>query len=128
METGTSAANELHNALAVTSAGIALGSLVVGAVIFLILPRFNGGYMSGLNMQPTMITGFSDDVELGEIGEIKKSSMVVMRVTVVGSCGSLNQRLPSNLVRATPHGGTWSALARRGSDQVRWQALVQRPT
>ena len=84
IESGSSAASHLHNALGVTSAGIALGSLVVGAVIFLILPRFSGGYMSGLTMQPTMISGFSDDVELGEIGEIKKNSMVVMRVTVDG--------------------------------------------
>jgi hypothetical protein len=107
METGTSAANELHNALAVTSAGIALGSLVVGAVIFLILPRFNGGYMSGLNMQPTMITGFSDDVELGEIGEIKKSSMVVMRVTVDGG------------IQAA-HGVHWRGVALTKFDGKRW--------
>ena len=64
--------------------GIALGALLVGAVIFLILPRFSGGYMSALNMQSSMITGFSDDVELGELGEIKKNSQVVMRVTVDG--------------------------------------------
>jgi protein-glutamine gamma-glutamyltransferase len=107
METGTNAANELHNALAVTSAGIALGSLVVGAFIFLILPRFSGGYMSGLNMQPTMITGFSDDVELGEIGEIKKSSMVVMRVTVDG--GFL-----------AAHGVHWRGVALTKFDGKRW--------
>jgi hypothetical protein len=81
---GTSAASRLHNALGVTSAAIAFGSLAVGAVIFLCLPRFAGGYMSGLNLQPTLISGFSDDVELGEIGEIKKSSAVVMRINVEG--------------------------------------------
>jgi hypothetical protein len=84
IESGTSAAGELHNSLAAVSTSIALGSLAVGAVIFLLLPRFSGGYMSGLNLQPTMMSGFSDDVELGEIGEIKKSSVVVMRVTVDG--------------------------------------------
>src|SRR5437016_5042397 len=68
----------------VTSAGIAFGSLAIGAVIFLFLPRFSGGYLSGLNLQPTLISGFSDDVELGEIGEIKKSSAVVMRINVEG--------------------------------------------
>ena len=47
MESGTTAASQLHNALGVTSVGIALGSLAVGAIIFLILPRFSGGYMSG---------------------------------------------------------------------------------
>src|SRR3984893_3478797 len=84
LQNGTSAASRLHNALGVTSAAIAFGSLAVGAVIFLCLPRFAGGYMSGLNLQPTLISGFSDDVELGEIGEIKKSSAVVMRINVEG--------------------------------------------
>src|ERR1700674_2746423 len=39
IQNGTRAANRLHNALGVPSAGIAFGSLVVGAVIFLFLPR-----------------------------------------------------------------------------------------
>jgi hypothetical protein len=84
LQTGTRVAKRLHNALGATSAAIALGSLAVGAVIFLVLPRFTGGYMSGLNLQPTLISGFSDDVELGEIGQIKKSSQVVMRISVEG--------------------------------------------
>jgi hypothetical protein len=115
MESGTSAANHLHNALGVTSVGIALGSLAVGAVIFLILPRFNGGYMSGLNMQSTMITGFSDDVELGEIGEIKKSSMVVMRVTVDGG-----------MIAA--HGVRWRGVALTKFDGKRWYNDPHEPT
>src|ERR1700687_3610163 len=60
METGTASADRLHNALGITSVGIALGSLVLGGVIFLVLPRFSSRYMSGLNMQPQMISGFSD--------------------------------------------------------------------
>jgi transglutaminase-like putative cysteine protease len=115
LETGTSAANHLHNALAMTSIGIALGSLAVGAVIFLILPRFNGGYMSALNMQSTMITGFSDDVELGEIGEIKKSSMVVMRVTVDGGINAA-------------HGVRWRGVALTKFDGKRWYNDPHEPT
>jgi len=107
VESGTASANRLHNALGITSAGIALGSLAVGAVIFLILPRFSGGYMSGLNMQPTMISGFSDDVELGEIGEIKKSSRVVMRVTVDGGLQAA-------------HGVRWRGVALTKFDGKRW--------
>jgi hypothetical protein len=81
---GTRAARRLHNALGITSVAIAFGSLAIGTIIFLFLPRFTGGYMSGFNLQPTLISGFSDNVELGEIGEIKKSSMVVMRIRVDG--------------------------------------------
>jgi hypothetical protein len=115
IETGTSAANKLHNALGVTSAGIALGSLAVGAVIFLILPRYSGGYMSGLNMQPTMISGFSDDVELGEIGEIKKSSEVVMRVTVDGGMSAAQ-------------GVHWRGVALTKFDGKRWYNDPHEPT
>jgi len=115
METGTSAANEMHNALGITSVGIALGSLAVGAVIFLILPRFSGGYMSGLNMQSTMITGFSDDVELGELGEIKKNTMVVMRVTVDGGF-------------VAAHGVHWRGVALTKFDGKRWYNDLHEPT
>jgi hypothetical protein len=115
LESGTSAANQLHNALGVTSAGIAFGSLAVGAVIFLILPRFSGGYMSGLNMQPTMISGFSDDVELGEIGEIKKSSVVVMRVTVDGGINAAQ-------------GVHWRGVALTKFDGKRWYNDPHEPT
>ncbi len=61
---------------------MAVASLAAGAVIFFLIPRFNAGYLSGFSLQPSLITGFSDDVELGQIGEIKKSSAVVMRIQV----------------------------------------------
>src|SRR6267143_4232018 len=57
LQNGTRAAQRLHNALGVTSAGIAFGSLAIGAVIFLFLPRCSCGYLSGLNLQPTLISG-----------------------------------------------------------------------
>ena len=115
METGSSAATQLHNALGITSAGIALGSLAVGTIIFLILPRFSGGYMSGLNMQSTMISGFSDDVELGEIGEIKRNTMVVMRVTVDGGLNAA-------------HGVRWRGVALTKFDGKRWYNEPHEPT
>ena len=78
-------ASRLQRALGITSGIVALAALAAGAVIFFLIPRFNAGYLSGFNLQPSLITGFSDDVELGQIGEIKKSSQVVMRITVRGN-------------------------------------------
>jgi len=115
MERGTAAADRLHNALGITAVGIALGSLAVGAVIFLVLPRFSSNYMSGLNMQPTMITGFSEEVMLGEIGQIKQNSTVVMRVTVDGG---LN----------VAHGIHWRGVALSKFDGKRWYNDGHEPT
>jgi transglutaminase-like putative cysteine protease len=53
-------------------------------VIFFMLPRVTTGYLSALNLQPKLMTGFSDDVTLGEIGEIQKSGAVVMRIHIDG--------------------------------------------
>ena len=55
-----------------------------GRVLFFLIPRFTTGYLSALNLQPSLMTGFSDNVELGQIGEIKKNPAVVMRIPVDG--------------------------------------------
>jgi hypothetical protein len=77
---GTPQARRLHKALSVTSFAVAAGALLLGSVIFLVFPRVTAGYLSGLNLQPSLISGFTDNVELGQIGTIKKNSAVVMRI------------------------------------------------
>jgi protein-glutamine gamma-glutamyltransferase len=115
VESGTTAAQRLHNALGLASLGIAFGAVAMGSVIFFVLPRFNSGYMSGFNLQPTLISGFSDDVELGEIGEIKKSSVVVMRISVEG--GMIAAR-----------GMHWRGIALTEFDGKRWYNEPHEPT
>jgi protein-glutamine gamma-glutamyltransferase len=81
---GSNLASRLNHALALTSAFVAAGALVLGGVIFFVIPRFTAGYLSALNLHPTLMTGFTDNVTLGEIGEIKQSSAVVMRIRIQG--------------------------------------------
>ena len=89
IESGTPAAERLHRALTMTSVFVAGGALLVGGAIFFLIPRFTAGYMSALNLQPSsLMSGFTENVELGEIGQIKKSSVVVMRIRVAGEPGS----------------------------------------
>jgi hypothetical protein len=76
------AARRMHTALGIASGAIAVSALLIGTGIFFLLPRFSAGYLSGFNLQPSLISGFTDDVELGEIGEIKQSSALVMRIKV----------------------------------------------
>jgi protein-glutamine gamma-glutamyltransferase len=84
LEPGTPLAQKLNRALGLTSILVAVGTLVVGAAFFFIIPRFTAGYMSAINIQPTLMTGFSDSVTLGAIGKIKKNPAVVMRIKIDG--------------------------------------------
>jgi len=102
----SSAARRFYGGLAASSVFLALGSVVLGACVFFVLPRFAAGYFSYLNLRPALMTGFSDNVELGQIGEIKKSSEVVMRVRAGGL-------LPAGLVR-------WRGIALTTFDGRRW--------
>jgi transglutaminase-like putative cysteine protease len=70
----------LSRALSLAALSVALGSIILGSVIFFVFPRFTAGYLGRAGMQPSLMTGFSDNIELGQIGEIKKNSEVVMRV------------------------------------------------
>lgn len=58
--------------------------LVVGAAIFFVLPRVSGGYLSAFAAPGELTAGFSEHVELGQIGQIQQSSSVVMHVQIDG--------------------------------------------
>ena len=111
---GSRPARRLQTALGITSAVVALAALVAGTVIFFIIPRLNAGYLSGFNLQPSLISGFTDDVELGQIGEIKKSSAVVMRIKVEG-----NPVLARNM--------HWRGIALTTFDGRRWYTEGHEP-
>jgi hypothetical protein len=63
---------------------IVLQILVGAAVIFFLLPRVSGGYLSAFAIRNELATGFSDRVELGQIGQIQQSSAVVMHIQIDG--------------------------------------------
>ena len=52
--------------------------------IFFILPRRAGGFLSSYAGGGDISTGFSDRVQLGQIGQIQQSSSVVMHVQIDG--------------------------------------------
>jgi transglutaminase-like putative cysteine protease len=84
VEPGSPLAQQLNRALGLTSLLVAVGALLVGGMIFFMIPRVTTGYLSALNLQPNKLTGFSDNVSLGEIGQIKKNTAVVMRIRIDG--------------------------------------------
>jgi transglutaminase-like putative cysteine protease len=71
---------KFHQALSLAALSVSLGAVAIGSVLFFVFPRFSAGYFARTGMQPSFMSGFTDNVELGQIGEIKKDSTVVMRV------------------------------------------------
>ena len=84
-------------------------TIVIGTVaLFFLVPRkATGGYLSAFAARNGIATGFSEEVRLGEIGQIQQSSEVVMHVRfAVGS------RVPAEL--------HWRGIALTNFDGRRW--------
>lgn len=67
-----------------TALALMLAIFAGGAGLFFILPRWQGRYLTSFAPRNDLVTGFSDDVKLGDIGEIKRSSQVVMHIQIDG--------------------------------------------
>lgn len=68
--------------------------LAAAAAIFFVLPRVSAGYLNSTAGGNDLASGFSDRVELGSIGQIQKSTKVVMHVQVEGDrVGALQLKL-----------------------------------
>lgn len=101
----------LNRALGGAALTAALGAVVIGAVLFFFFPRFRGGYLGGANLNSRLISGFSDEVELGQIGEIKKDNSLVMRVET-GEPVSYPQLRWRGIALTTFDGRKWSSSER----------------
>jgi len=58
--------------------------LLGAAAIFFFLPRVSSSYLSAYAPGTDIATGFSDEVQLGRIGQIQQSSSLVMRIKIDG--------------------------------------------
>jgi hypothetical protein len=76
--------------LALSGTGLLLtaGTLVISLGLFFLLPRLSAGYLSSYSPRNEFVSGFSESVELGEIGRIQQSNVVVMHVELENSGGA----------------------------------------
>ena len=110
-EPGSLTARRLNRALGLTSLAVAGGVLAVGVLIFFIIPRFTVGYLGSLSLQPSLLTGFGDNVALGQIGEIKKNTAVVMRIRIDGDPARAVDMHWRGIVLTNFDGHSWSTPA-----------------
>jgi transglutaminase-like putative cysteine protease len=104
---------KLNRALSFASLTVALGAILVGCMLFFFFPRFSAGYLGRVSFSPSLMTGFTENVELGQIGEIKKDSAVVMRVQTGKPIGY-------DLLR-------WRGIALTNFDGKRWTSNTRNP-
>ncbi len=109
-------AGRLPRALTLTSWGVMVGVLAIAGIIFFILPRWQVGYLSAYNFRYQRLSGFSDEVSLGEIGSIKQDPRVVMRIKAVeGDTSSMQGLHWRGISLARFDGRNWTALPGRVS-------------
>jgi hypothetical protein len=76
--------HRLSSSLVRTAAVMVSAILATGAVLFFAMPRISGGYLSRYAQSDAISSGFSDSVNLGEIGHIQQSSEVVAHIRIDG--------------------------------------------
>jgi transglutaminase-like putative cysteine protease len=122
--------HKLTRALSVAAFTAALGAILCGTILFFLLPRVSAGYLGKTSFNPTLLSGFSDQVELGQIGEIKKSSAVVLRVETGSPVNYPALRWRGNAL-AIFDGRRWTS-AEHGAETLSansegWISLRERP-
>ena len=107
------AQRKMTRSIAAITPALVAGILLAGTVIFFLLPRVSAGYLSTYSQVSQLSTGFSDRVELGAIGEIQRSSSVVMHIQLDG-----DYRAASNL--------KWRGMTLSKFDGRGWSNMLQR--
>jgi hypothetical protein len=109
------AAQRLTGPLSTTALALALGTALGASLIFFIMPRLSTGYLSAYAPHNALVSGFSDEVRLGEIGQIQQSDTVVMHIQIDGDTRGA-------------HDLKWRGVALRAFDGSRWSNPQQQAT
>lgn len=90
-----------------TPALIAMIFVCAGALFF-VMPRMSAGYLGGYSYGTDFSSGFSDHVQLGQIGQIQQSNSVVMHIQIEGDQSGLYDLHWRGVSLADFDGHTWS--------------------
>jgi protein-glutamine gamma-glutamyltransferase len=94
--------------LARVTPGLVLMILIGAAAMFFLLPRMSAGYLGGYSFGTDFSTGFSDQVQLGRIGQIQQSDAVVMHIQIDGDTDGKYELAWRGVALAKFDGKNWS--------------------
>jgi len=105
--------------LARVAPALMLMILVGAAGVFFLLPRMSAGYLGGFSFGTDFSAGFTDHVQLGQIGQIQQSNAVIMHIQIDGDTSGHYNLHWRGVGLSDFDGRTWSKP--RGQFQlVRW--------
>ncbi len=113
--TSPAGVQRLTRPLSTTALALALATALGSSLIFFIMPRLSTGYLSAYAPHNALVSGFSDEVRLGEIGQIQQSDTVVMHIQIDGDTRGA-------------HDLKWRGVALRAFDGTRWSNPQQQAT
>jgi len=103
-----SIAKRLGLSLVLSAPAFVLFLLLGGGLIFLLLPRISSSYLSEYAVGTGIAAGFSDHVQLGQIGEIQQSGSVVMHIQVEGDQRGISDLKWRGVTLNLFNGRSWS--------------------
>src|SRR5579859_5065763 len=100
-----------HLAFALVRMAPALMILILmsGAALFFVMPRMSAGNLGGYSYGTDFSSGFSDHVQLGQIGEIQQSNSVVMHIKIDGDSAGRYDLHWRGVALANFDGHAWSS-------------------
>ncbi len=105
---GTASLRKLAGSLLMASPVLVVSIFAAAAAIFFVLPRVSAGYLSAYAPGGDLATGFSDEVQLGRIGEIQQSSALVMHIQIEGDAQGRYDLKWRGISLSNFDGRTWS--------------------
>lgn len=94
--------------VASTSFTLVLGALPMTLALFLLFPRLESPLWAIQIQQATGVTGIGDDLRMGAVGELSRSSAIAFRVRFEGEAPPNRERYWRGLVLWNYDGRTWT--------------------
>lgn len=88
----------INLSLSRTALVLTFAILAGASVLFFILPRISGGYMGSYVRGSDPVSGFRDNIQLGQIGRIQQSSQVVMHLQIQGDHAAFEGKLRGSVL------------------------------
>ena len=100
---------------------VIMGMILMGAaVLFFVMPRMSAGYLGGYSFGTDFTSGFSDRVQLGQIGQIQQSNSVVMHIQINGDSIGRYELHWRGVALADFDGHSWSKPREQFPLQRQW--------